>query len=182
MGTGSTMFLPKKDARTQRAYTILLALVAAGCAAYLVVLVATRHPMFLVGDAPALPDKLLFAAYAACIILFASLCAGLARLWNAAHTGMLVGSAAGTLLLAGMFVLGIWHGGLVAAAEWFIATLLQPAGIAGADLSTDVVLLVWPIVILFNPFNLWLFAKDPTLKGLFVAAQPAAPALHRREL
>jgi len=79
-----------------------------------------------------------------------------------------------------LFVLGIFVGGVLPAAEFLVGALLQPTN--ARLMGVEVLYAVLPLIVLCNPFHLWLFAKNSMLKSIFVPKQSDHPALHRKEL
>jgi hypothetical protein len=124
-------------------------------------------------------DKILLGVYAFLILAFAAVAIGV---WNAqhwAHSAMVVLCTLGSLLLITIFIAGIFMGGFLQGLDAIVGAALQPA--YATTLSKEIMLLLLPFLLLFNPFNLYLFTKHVKVKSLFVPQQKEAVALKRKE-
>jgi hypothetical protein len=112
-------------------------------------------------------------------LVFAAVAIGLLYTPTWFHGIMIFMSALGTILLIAALVFGaLFGGGLIGGLDTLTASAFGPLGVN----VPEVLLLVLPFIILFNPYNLYLFLRSSTLKSLFLPPQKEAPALKRPEL
>jgi hypothetical protein len=115
-------------------------------------------------------------------ILFLFAAIGLRRRAKYVYGLMIVSCSAGTLILLSLFIIGIWAGGIIAAGERILSEFITAVGATAA--SKQILFMILPVVLFFNPYNLWLFARSPRVRAIFVPPVPDghAPALRRKEL
>jgi hypothetical protein len=164
----------EKDGFYIRRYVQYLAAAALLCAlieiAFLIV--------FRAGDF-SFESKILLSLYALLAITFIGVGVGVWNLYRWVHGVIVALCVLGSLLFATLFVTGIFLGGFLQGLEFIVGVLLQPA--YATKLSLEIMLMLLPFILFFNPFNLYLFSRHVKVKSLFVPEQKTAVALKTKE-
>jgi hypothetical protein len=124
-------------------------------------------------------EQYLIGTYVLLIVIFVAIGVGLWYLQRWVHGALIVLCTLGSLLLLTLFLVGSFSGGFLAGLEHIVGGALQPA--YATQYSKEIMILLLPFILFFNPFNLWLFSSHVKAKSLFLPPQKDAPALRRKE-